>query len=115
MHTHHASLGQKIVHQGEDTFLGFTGVGCASNQDQLLAKIHQDESRRTRAIALRLCLETREVNYSEFRLLGTRLLLIANKHCASKERMPGQFSDYSDGESIIRVGSSKGILHKQVA
>src|SRR5258707_2769970 len=114
MHTHDASLRQKIVHQGEDTLLGFTGVGCASNQNQLLTKIHQDESRRTRAIALRVCLETGEVNYGEFRLPGTILLLIADKHRPSKERMPGQFSDHSDRDSIIPVGSSTGILLRQV-
>ena len=68
-----------------------------------------------RAVALRVCLKSGKIDYREFRLLGSCLLTIANKHRASKERMPGQLGDDSDWQLVFQISSDKSVLDKQVA
>lgn len=53
VHRHNASLGHKVVHDGEDGFLDFTGIQSPTDQDQFLGQVDQNKGFSGRRVLAR--------------------------------------------------------------
>src|SRR5690625_712463 len=97
MHWHDALTGEDIVQDREDALLVLAGIGTVANQNHLLLEAHGDDGFRAAAMALRIRLEARAVDYGKsWHERGELALLGPAQHVANKERMPGKFIDHPD-------------------
>src|SRR5262249_51810927 len=89
------------------------GIAGATNQNQLLTEIHQDERPGIRAVGFRLGLQSWRVDDGEFRDMAARLLVPIGtyEHMARKQAMPGIFGDDADRNAEFRIGAREAILH----
>ena len=103
-------MGQKIIHNGENTFFHFAGILTAANKHYLFFQIQYNEHFRMDTIQLRLGIHIGHAQHREaFRV--SRHLFVADEQITHKKLMPGQLIDKMHRQTIARVRSCVNIRH----
>src|SRR3989304_7444033 len=116
MHRHDAFQRKRIIEDGEYGFLDFTSVRRVSDETQPLSKVESNKCIRGCAINDRDSFERRDAHQGEFWHVPAILVVGSreDEHVARKEGMPGVFTYNPYGHAVLRIGSCKAILHKDI-
>ena len=117
VHRHHTSLGQEVIHYGEDAFLDLSGVLRAADESKTLGNVEKNEGAAVGTVALGVRRHARGVDNGEVWLLSAQLLAVrlADKHVAGKEVLPCVLVDHPHIESILRIRAGVTIKDEKVA
>ncbi len=115
VHGHHAGLGQRPVHHGEDALLDLAGVFRAADRDGAGGQAQGDGRGAADAVGLGVRLEAGGVQDGPVRLETRELgAFRAEEHVAGEQGVPSLGGDQADAEAVGGIGAGVEVLGVEV-